>query len=84
MGETADEAPPAGWESTETYTAEAGWIDEAKIRKYAFPPAEDTMLFVCGLPPMYNALCGPRGEKELREGSVLPAIGYTKEMVAKM
>jgi len=84
VGNTPDEAPPAGWETTETYTAEAGWIDEAKIRKYAFPPADDTMLFVCGLPPMYNALCGPRGDKELREGSVLPAIGYTKEMVAKM
>ena len=37
----------------------SGWIDKAKIQKYCFPPAEDTLLFVCGLPPMYDALCAP-------------------------
>ena len=36
-----------------------GWVDKAKIEKYCFPPAEDTLLFVCGLPPMYDALCAP-------------------------
>lgn len=45
-----------GWVDTDTYTAETGWIDEAKIQKYCFPPSEDTLLFVCGLPPMYQVL----------------------------
>jgi len=42
------------------------------------------MLFVCGLPVMYNVLCGPRTEKELLAGSVLHKLGYSADMVAKM
>ena len=52
------------------------------VQKYCFPPAEDTLLFVCGLPPMYNALCGPRTEKELKEGTVLHSLGYTTDRTA--
>ena len=59
-------------------------MDEAKVQQYAFPPSDDTLVFVCGLPPMYAAMCGPRTEKELAEGSTLQKLGYTKEMVAKM
>jgi cytochrome-b5 reductase len=33
---------------------------------------------------MYTILCGPRTEKEVKEGSVLQKLGYTAEMVAKM
>lgn len=84
VGETPDAAPPAGWESTATYTAEAGWIDEAKIKKHLFPPAEDTAVFVCGLPVQYDAWCGPRTEAELAEGTVLHKLGYTSATVAKM
>jgi len=84
IGTRPDDPAPAGWADTPEYTAETGWIDKAKIQKYCFPPAEDTLLFVCGLPPMYEALCGPRTEKELKEGSVLQQLGYTTSMVAKM
>ena len=80
----ADDPPPPGWATTDTYTAETGWIDEAKISKYCHAPAADTMVFVCGLPPMYAALCGPRTEKELKEGSTLHKLGYTTAMVSKM
>ena len=83
-GTAPDEPRPAGWEDTDTYTAETGWVDEAKIAKYAFPPSDDTLVFVCGLPPMYAALCGPRGEKELPDGCVLQKLGYSAAMVAKM
>ena len=41
------------------------------------------MVMVCGLPVMYDVFCGPRGEKELKEGTVLHQLGYTTEMVAK-
>merc|ERR1712048_1119767 len=84
VGNQPEDPAPPGWEDTSTYTAETGWIDEAKIRKYAFPPAADTLVFVCGLPGMYHVLCEPRNEKELREGSVLQNLGYTADMVAKM
>ena len=84
VGNQPDDPAPPGWESTATYTAETGWIDESKIANYAFPPADDTLLMVCGLPSMYEALCGPRTEASLREGSVLWDLGYTEAMVAKM
>ena len=84
IGATADAARPDGWVDTDTYTAETGWVDEGKISKYAFPPAEDTLMFVCGVPGMYEIMCGPRTEKELKEGSVLQKLGYSAEMVAKM
>ena len=84
VGNNADDPPPDGWVSTDTYTAESGWIDEAKIAKYGPKPADDVLVFVCGLPPMYSVLCGPRTEKELAEGAVLHKLGYTTEMVSKM
>ena len=84
IGDRPDSVAPEGWVDTETYTAEVGWIDEAKIKKYCFPPSEDTLLFVCGLPPMYSALCGPRTEKEVAEDTVLHKLGYTSPMVAKL
>ena len=58
--------------------------NEAKVRKYAYEPADDTLVFVCGPPTMYKALCGPREESRLREGSVLERLGYTDEMVVKL
>jgi len=84
VGNGPDDPAPPGWADTPEYIAETGWIDKAKIQKYCFPPAEDTLLFVCGLPPMYDILCGPRTEKEIKEGSVLHQLGYTTDMVAKM
>ena len=84
VGNQPDDPPPPGWVTTPTYTAETGWIDQAKIEKYCSAPSADTMLFVCGLPVMYNILCGPRNEKDLKEGSVLQKLGYSAEMVAKM
>ena len=53
-------------------------------RRYAFKPSPDTLVFVCGLPPMYKAICGPREDKVLAEGSALSDLGYSTEMVAKM
>lgn len=84
VGNRPDEPPPAGWVSTPSYTAETGWIDRGKVEKYCDPPDEKTLLFVCGVPQMYEIMCGPRTEKELKEGSVLSALGYTAKMVAKM
>ena len=84
VGTQPDELPPPGWEDTPTHTAAAGTLDKAKIQKYAFPPAADTRLCVCGQPKTYAALCGAREEKGLRKGSLLHELGYTASMVIKM
>merc|ERR1711865_203449 len=68
---------PAGW------SGESGHIDEAKVKKYCFPPGENTSVFVCGLPALYGALCGPRGQKEVLPGTILSKLGYTDSMVEK-
>lgn len=83
VGAKADAALPAGWASTETFTAEAGWVDKDKIQKYCFAPSDDTLVFVCGLPSMYEALCGPRTEP-LAEGTILHELGYQPGMCVKM
>jgi len=66
------------------WTGERGYIDAAKIQKY-FPPAEvgdDVMIFVCGPPPMYNALCGPREDKDNIKG-ILGELKYQPSQVYK-
>jgi len=84
LGDGPDGAAPSGWASTPAYTAASGWIDKAKVEEFCHPPADDTLVFVCGVPQMYTSLCGPRTEKELAQGSVLEQLGYTPSMVAKM
>ena len=65
---------------------ESGWIDEEKIQAHCFPRSRhyDSLILVCGLPAMYEALCGPRADKELAPVSVLGRLGYSTEEVAKM
>ena len=63
--------------------AELGWINWHTIKKYAFPPSQETRVFVCGLPDVYVNLCGPRNEKEIAPDSALAKLGYTSEMVVK-
>lgn len=76
VGNSPDDKP-AGW------SGETGWIDEAKLQKFCYPPSEDTSVFVCGLPALYDSMCGPRDQKEVLEGTVLHKLGYTDAMVEK-
>mmetsp|Transcript_2264 Transcript_2264/g.7329 ORF Transcript_2264/g.7329 Transcript_2264/m.7329 type:complete len:93 (+) Transcript_2264:122-400(+) len=50
-------------------------------RQALTPPDADSALFVCGPPPMYDLLCGPRGEEELT--GLLADMGYTAGQVHK-
>jgi cytochrome-b5 reductase len=70
-------------EAAEGWTGEVGLVDQEKIERLCPGPAADTLVFVCGVPPMYETLCGPRGEAELPDGTVLKTLGYTQEMVSK-
>jgi len=63
------------------WTGERGFITEDLMAKHFPGPKEDLNIFVCGPPPMYNALCGAREEAEL--SGVLAGMGYTAEQVTK-
>ena len=63
--------------------AENGWVDQRVIEAHAFPPSRSTLTFVCGLPGVYDALCGPRTAPGLAEGSALANLGYTADRVVK-
>lgn len=54
-----------------------GWVNEDKIRRHAFPPAADTRVLVCGLPGVYDKLCGPRVDPTVAPGTALHNTGYT-------
>ena len=58
-----------------------GFISEPLLRQALTPPDADSALFVCGPPPMYEDLCGPRGVKEIT--GVLKKLGYRDEQVVK-
>jgi cytochrome-b5 reductase len=60
-----------------------GHIDKNIMETYLPDPSvgDDLIILVCGPPPMYQALCGPREEEELT--GLLAEMGYTKEQVFK-
>jgi cytochrome-b5 reductase len=64
-----------------TWTGLRGFINQTYIEKYVPSPSEDPLIFICGPPPMYNALSGPREEKEVT--GILGTMGYQTEHVYK-
>jgi len=60
---------------------ERGFITKQMIEHKFAGPKDDVNVFVCGPPPMYNALCGAREEAEV--SGVLAEIGYSKQQVTK-
>jgi len=64
---------------------EIGWVSEDKIRKYAYPPSgPSSVVCVCGLPGVYDKICGSRFTDELQVGSALHRIGFSSEQVFKL
>jgi len=57
-----------------SWTGPKGFITPELIAEKLPGPSEDCLIFVCGPPPMYDALCGPRGEAEL--SGALKDMGY--------
>ena len=58
-----------------------GYITREIVEKYAPGPSEDVIFFICGPPPFYNALSGPREEKEVK--GLLGEMGYSPDQVYK-
>ena len=57
------DSPPKGW----TYSS--GFIDEAMIKAHMPPPSADTLILMCGPPPMVKFACLANLEK----------LGYEKK-----
>merc|ERR1712232_1167217 len=71
----SNEPADSGWDG------ERGLISKNLIAKHIPGPLEDCLLFVCGPPPMYNALCGPRDDDELT--GLLSEMSYRHDQVYK-
>jgi cytochrome-b5 reductase len=64
------------------WTGARGFISKEVLEKHLPPPEDkESIIFICGPPPMYNALCGPRDVKEL--SGVLHEMGYSADQVFK-
>ncbi len=72
----SDEPPESAWEGGR------GFISREVLERH-LPPGDgdDAMVMVCGPPPMYGALCGPREEEEI--GGALGEMGFNKDNVYK-
>ena len=78
VGRSPDDRPK-GW------TGECGWVDSEKVARLGLSPTADgsSAAFVCGLPALYDTMCGPRDEDGLRAGTVLHRLGYAAADVVK-
>lgn len=74
----SDEPKDSDW------TGRRGYIDEPAMKEYCSAPDTDKtlLIFVCGPPNMYNALCGPREEADKVDG-VLGRMGFNAAQVYK-
>ena len=65
------------------WKGERGFINKEMVEKYLPSPSEsNTQIWICGPPPMYNALTGPREESHSVSG-LLGSMGYKAEQVYK-
>lgn len=65
-----------------TWTGPKGFITKELLAEQCPPASEDHMVMVCGPPPMYTALCGPRDKPEELTGA-LSEMGFTASQVFK-
>lgn len=77
LGKVPGINPPAG----SSWGGQEGFITKELIESKFPGPSTNTNIFVCGPPPMYDALCGPRDQDELT--GALKDLGYSKEQVTK-
>ena len=77
-----DRAAAAGWKGG------VGYVTKDMLSAKMPPPSDTSMVYVCGPPPMYKAICGPKGTPEDPKaqgevGGILSAMGYTSKGVFK-
>ena len=74
------------WQSA--WTGGVGYVTKEMLAEKMPPPSDKSMVFVCGPPPMYKAICGPKGTKEDPKAQgeldgLLKDMGYTSAGVFK-
>ncbi len=76
---------PKGYASIHLLEKELGWINADKISKHAASTPNDDkhIIMVCGLPSVYDNLCGPRKDHTLSPTSQLYKLGYRDHQVMK-
>lgn len=77
-----DKASSWGWKGG------VGYVTKQMIADKLPSPSDKSMVFVCGPPPMYKAICGPKGTPEDPKaqgelGGLLNDMGYTSAGVFK-
>jgi len=72
---------PAGWKGG------AGYLTPDMLKQYLPSPAPGNMIYVCGPPPMYQAVCGPKKQgtpgMQGELSGFLADMGYKQEQVFK-
>ncbi|XP_022913199.1 NADH-cytochrome b5 reductase 2 isoform X2 [Onthophagus taurus] len=58
------DTPPEGWKYS------SGFINENMLKEHIFPPGKDSLVLMCGPPPMVNYACIPNLDK----------LGYDKDL----
>ncbi|XP_017786683.1 PREDICTED: NADH-cytochrome b5 reductase 3 isoform X2 [Nicrophorus vespilloides] len=58
------DTPPEGWKYS------SGFVNEEMIKDHLFPPSPDTLVVLCGPPPMINYACLPNLDK----------LGHSKDL----
>ena len=61
-----------------------GWVNDVRIQEHGFPPSPCGRVVVCGLPGVYEKICGPRTSQALSVDSALYRLGYSDDMVIKL
>lgn len=73
-----DKAPPS-------WKGETGYITKEFLQKHLPGPSKDSKVYVCGPPPLYQAISGPKVSPtdQGEVAGILADLGYTKEHVFK-
>jgi len=74
--------------SSSSWTGSVGYVTKEMLAAHLAPPSERSIVYVCGPPPMYKAVCGPKGTPEDPKaqgelGGLLKDMGYAESRVFK-
>lgn len=74
------------WQSA--WSGGVGYVTKEMLAAKMPAPSDRSMVYVCGPPPMYKAVCGPKGTPEDPKaqgelGGVLKEMGYSAQSVFK-
>jgi len=74
--------------TSSSWAGGVGYVTKDMLAATLPSPSERAMVFVCGPPPLYKAVCGPKGTKDDPKaqgelGGLLKDMGYAEDAVFK-